>query len=185
MFTSSHFDISGIELPEARKQNRHGQARHLSEEDLVDIFNHLPDEKWGCLFAIAYFTGSRIGEVLKLRVEDIEGDRVLFRAANTKTRKTRAAIITPPLREFLAAYDAPSSGYLFPAPRRSQRGHLSRQAADRVLREVCAVVGLEGVSTQSFRRSFATNLHANGEPVAKICRLLGHKSPAMTTRYIG
>jgi len=186
MFTSANFDIHDIELPAARKKDRHGQARHLTEANLVDIFNHLPDEKWCCLFAIAYFTGSRIGEVLKLRVADIEDERILFRAANTKTKTTRAAMMTPPLRAFLAAYETPSQGYLFPALHPgTKRGHLTRQAADKVLREVCAVVGLEGVSTHSFRRSFATNLYQQGEPLAKICRLLGHKNPTMTARYIG
>jgi integrase len=95
MFTTANFDITGVRLPEARKQNRYGQARHLTEKDLVEIFNHLPDAKWRCVFAIAYFTGSRIGEVLKLRVDDIEGDRVLFRAENTKTKKTRVAVAVP------------------------------------------------------------------------------------------
>ncbi|MEM1291142.1 MAG: site-specific integrase [Cyanobacteria bacterium P01_H01_bin.162] len=41
------------------------------------------------------------------------------------------------------------------------------------------------MSNHSFRRSFATNLYRNGEPMAKICRLLGHKNLTMTARYIG
>lgn len=186
MFTDADFDISAIALPEARKQNRHGQARHLTEENLVDLFNALPDEKWRCLFAIAYFTGSRISEVLQLEVGDVTAERVLFRAANTKMRKTRVALIVPPLQAFLDEYDFPVSGYLFPAHHNGARGgHLSRQGADWLLRQVCEVVGLEGVSTHSFRRSFATNLYRNGEPMAKICRLLGHKNLTMTARYIG
>lgn len=186
MFTNADFDIQAIALPEARKQNRHGQARHLTEADLVAIFNALPDEKWRCLFAIAYFTGSRISEVLKLTVADVTAERMLFRAANTKMRKTRVALVVPQLQAFLDDYDFPASGYLFPAHHNGDRaGHLSRQGADWLLRQVCEAVGLEGVSTHSFRRSFATNLYHNGEPLAKICRLLGHKDLTMTARYIG
>ena len=186
MFTSADFDLSAIDLPEARKQNRHGQARHLTEANLVDIFNALPDEKWRCLFAISYFTGSRISEVLQLTVADVTGDRMLFRAATTKLRKTRGPLVVPPLQAFLAEYEFPRTGYLFPAHHNGARGgHLSRQGADWMLRQVCASVGLEGVSTHSFRRSFATNLYRNGEPMAKICRLLGHKNLTMTARYIG
>ncbi|NEQ45484.1 MAG: hypothetical protein F6K00_18860 [Leptolyngbya sp. SIOISBB] len=44
-YTSADFNISAIDLPEARKQNRHDQARHLTEENLAEIFNALPDEK--------------------------------------------------------------------------------------------------------------------------------------------
>ena len=72
MFTSASFSVSAVELPSAGKRNREGQARHLTEEDLAGLFPEFPDEKWQCVFAIAYFTGSRISEVLKLDVSDIE-----------------------------------------------------------------------------------------------------------------
>ncbi|NEQ45483.1 MAG: site-specific integrase [Leptolyngbya sp. SIOISBB] len=135
---------------------------------------------------MAYFTGSRISEVLQLTVEDVSGDRVLFRAANTKMRKARMAMVVVPLQAFLDKYEFPRSGYLFPAHHDGLRGgHLSRQGADWMLRQVCASVGLDGVSTHSFRRSSATNPYRNGEPMAKICRLLGYKNLTMTARYIG
>jgi len=121
-----------------------------------------------------------------LTVADVTGERVLFRAANTKMRQMRVAMVVPQLQAFLGEYEFPESGYLFPAHHNgSKGGHLSRQGADWMLRQVCAAVELEGVSTHSFRRSFATNLHHNGEPLAKICRLLGHKDLTMTARYIG
>lgn len=146
----------------------------------------MPDEKWRCLFAIAYFTGSRISEVLQLTVADVTAERVLFRAANTKMKQTWVAMVVPPLQAFLDEYEFPANGYLFPAHHNGVRGgHLSRQGVDWMLRQVCVSVGLEGVSTHSFRRSFATNLHHNGKPLAKICRLLGHKNLTMTARYIG
>lgn len=185
MLTSKSFSVAAVELPEAGKRNREGQSRHLTEEDLARLFPEFPDEKWQCVFAIAYFTGSRISEVLKLDVSDIEAETVWFRKANTKTKKARAAKIVPELRPFLKAYQAPQSGYLFPSHHNAvQAGHLSRQAADRVLREACEYVGLDGVSTHSFRRSFATNLSKQGNSLAKIARLLGHKSATMTARYV-
>ena len=46
------------------------------------------------------------------------------------------------------------------------------------------MAGLDGVSTHSFRRSFATNLHKQGYSLAKIARLLGHSSASMTARYV-
>ena len=185
MFTSTTFSIENLDIPEARKVNRHGQARHLTEADLALLFDALPDEKWQCIFAIAYFTGSRISEVLSLDVSDIGSDSILIRRANTKTKKTRTANLVPGLKPFLEAYDAPESGYLFPARHNSKSAkHISRQAADQVLREACGYVGLDGVSTHSFRRSFATNLNKQGVSLAKIARLLGHESATMTARYI-
>lgn len=184
MFTSDFFVLSGVELPPDRKQNRSGQARHLTEEDLAQLFNVLPSGKWQAVFAVAYFTGSRISEVLSLSTADLGTDRISFRRENTKSRKPRTAMIVDALRPFLAAYDSPQAGYLFPAHHNGHGGHISRQAADRVLRDACTVVGLDGVSTHSFRRSFATNLHRQGYSLAKISRLLGHSSPSMTARYV-
>jgi integrase/recombinase XerD len=184
MFTAADFELGAIELPEARKVNRRGQARNLTPENLGAIFAEMPSDKWRAVFAIAYFTGSRISEVLSLDVGDIGPDRISFRRENTKTRKPRVAMMVDTLRPFLAVYNSPQAGYLFPAHHNGQGGHLSRQAADQVLRDTCAMIRLDGVSTHSFRRSFATNLHQQGYSMAKIARLLGHSSPSMTARYV-
>jgi integrase/recombinase XerD len=185
MFTASNFTLDNIELPPARKINRQGQARALTLENLVDIFAVLPSEKWLAVFAIAYFTGSRISEVLSLDVGDIAADRISFRRENTKTKKARVAVLVESLKPFLVAYEAPTSGYLFPSHHNARRpGHLSPQAADKVLRDACDMIGLDGVSTHSFRRSFATNLHKAGTSLAQIARLLGHSSASMTARYV-
>ena len=121
MFTSAAFTLSSVELPDVRKINRTGQARHLTEADLARLFDVLPDGKWQIIFAIAYFTGSRISEVLSLDVSDIGTDRISFRRENTQTKKPRRAMVVDGLRPFLKAYDAPQSGYLFP-PLASARG---------------------------------------------------------------
>jgi integrase/recombinase XerD len=147
MFTRSDFEIGDIDLPAARKKNRIGQARHLTEEDIASLFEHLPEQKWQCVFAIAYFTGSRISEVLSLNVTDIDSDRITIRRENTKARKPRVATIVSRLRPFLIAYKSPDSGYLFPSGYNAQHpSHLTRQAADLVLRTACECAGLEGVS---------------------------------------
>ncbi|MBE9137458.1 site-specific integrase [Nodosilinea sp. LEGE 07088] len=184
MFTAADFELGAIELPEARKVDRRGQARNLTPENLRTIFAELPTNKWRAVFAIAYFTGSRISEVLSLDVADVANDRISFRRENTKTKKPRVAMVVDVLRPFLTAYDAPGAGYLFPAHHNGQGGHVSRQAADKVLRDACEFAGLDGVSTHSFRRSFATNLHKQGYSLAKIARLLGHSSASMTARYV-
>lgn len=188
MFTTATFDVSKTTTAPARKKDGKGQARHLGESELVTFFNHLPDEKWQAVFAIAYFTGSRISEVLALEVTDIEADRISFRKENAKTKVSRQIVIQPGLAQVLASYNAPAEGYLFPAYQNSKRKtHLSRQAAHGILKQVIeAAPELEGISTHSFRRSFATNLAKDGRSQAEIGRLLGHKKGSGTTAaYIG
>ena len=126
--------------------------------------------------------------MLALDVANLERDRIVFVRENAKTNIRREIVIQPQLKDFLDAYKAPESGYLFPAYQNSKRKtHVSRQAAHKVLNEVIeATQGqLDGISTHSFRRSFATNLAKAGSPQAEIQRLLGHRSTTTTARYIG
>lgn len=108
---------------------------------------------------------------------------------STKTNKRREAYMVPALRRTLDRWEAiPKQGLLFPG-RATQKNPepepISRQAADKVLREVCECLGLEGVSTHSFRRSFATNLAKSGKSLASIRRLLGHADVDTTKVYVG
>jgi integrase/recombinase XerD len=176
-FTATAFELKDIPVPEAFKNDRHGQARVLNAQQLTAILNAMPSEKWRLIFAIAYFTGSRISEVLKLKREDLTELGLTFRSANTKTRSTRQANYHPTLVELLDTYPLPESGYLFPARHNGKRwDHLCRQAADAVLREACAELGLDGVSTHSFRRSFVSNMTDAGYTLNQIRRFTGHKS---------
>jgi integrase/recombinase XerD len=48
--------------------------------------------------------------------------------------------------------------------RGSTHSPMSRQAADLALRQTCALLGLQGVSTHSFRRTLATDCVRRGWP---------------------
>ena len=187
MFSAATFDVSDVAIAPAQKKAGRGQARHMDEDELMVFFQHLPDEKWRAVFALAYFTGSRISEILSLDTSAVQSDRIVITILKSKSKRTREIGITPGLQQFLDAYDAPTEGYLFPAYQNSQRKtHVSRQAAHKVLKQaVEAAPELEGISTHSFRRSFATNLAKAGRTEAEIGRLLGHKTGSVTARYIG
>lgn len=185
-FSADFFDVSAVDIAPAMKRDRKGQARHLDESQLAEIFKALDDDKWAAVFGLAYFTGSRIGEVLTLTVDQVKRDRIIINIAKSKTKKTREVEMVPALRALLDVYRGPDKGYLFPARHNGRKhGCLSRQSADYVLRRACSSIGLEGVSTHSFRRSFATNLERSGKSMASIQRLLGHTSAGMTSRYVG
>jgi len=62
---------------------------------------------------LCYFTGSRIGEIVALKAEDIQGDRIVIH--QPKTNRTKTVEIAPKLRTALDAVELPRSGYLFPA----------------------------------------------------------------------
>lgn len=188
-FTADDFDVSGIQLPAAKKINGSGQAAHLDADQLNQLLSALPSVQWQAVFATAYFTGARISEVLKLDVKSVKADRIIYEAKTTKTKTRREAMITPTLAKVLESYGVPAKGYLFPSNHHHAKkgGHLSRQSAHDVLELTCnRIFGDDhGISTHSFRRSFATNLYRAGSTTAEIQRLLGHKNDSTTSRYIG
>ena len=116
-----------------------------------------------------------------------------FRRANTKTKTTRQVPTSPRLATELETYQSawaiehghtPSRAeVLFPA-KGSTHTPMSRQAADKALRQACEALGFEGVSTHSFRRSFATGALKRGVDLPTIQKVTGHKSLGSLGHYL-
>jgi integrase len=58
-------------------------------------------------------------------------------------------------------------------------------AADRLLREACLKLEIEGVSTHSFRRTALTHMSDSGVPLRHIQAISGHRTLAALERYLG
>jgi integrase/recombinase XerD len=161
-----------------------GQAAILSNEQIDSIID-LASPRYRPIFAIAAFTGCRISEARlmtadRLDLGDLGNETILF--TQTKTKVDRMVALHPELVEILKASNLPSSGLLFPSPKSS--GAVSRVCVDGELRRICDDLGLIGVSTHSFRRSLATNLHEKGVDLKSIGSVTGHKSLDQLAKYI-
>ena len=62
--------------------------------------------------------------------------------------------------------------------------HFPRRTVDHELRTVCGKLGLEGVSTHSFRRSALTAASSKGVPLRVIQSISGHSSLDILQRYL-
>ncbi|MEY3300224.1 MAG: hypothetical protein RLZZ597_3484 [Cyanobacteriota bacterium] len=163
------------------KTNRSGQAAIFSPDQLQVFWAEL-DQPYRLVTQICYFTAARCGEVVSLERSDLHGDRIIYRAAKTKTKVTREALVSQQLRAALAAVTLPSAGYVFPSS--AGAGHLTVRAVDKHVRRAAALVGVDGASTHSFRRSMATHLHLQGVSLRAIQRITGHATLAALERYL-
>jgi integrase/recombinase XerD len=108
-----------------------------------------------------------VSEALALQTSDIRGGTLTFRKSSTKGKlKIRVVDIQPGLAQLLAEYQ-PKRSALFPGMR-GRTEHLSRFMADKILKDACKRVKLEGVSNHSFRpkgSEAATKCHATFETI--------------------
>jgi integrase/recombinase XerD len=174
------------------KVNRNGKARSLSPAELDQLLEAAPSPRYRCLWSLQRWSAARISEALQLTWADLNG-AVTYRRATTKTKATRQVQLTARLAEEIAAYrlawqeehgHAPGPAEaLFPAFG-STTQPMSRQAADKALRAVSVRLGFEGVSTHSFRRSFATGALRRGIDLPTIQAITGHKSLGSLGHYL-
>lgn len=174
------------------KVDRNGTAAVLSEDQMEALLEAAPSPRYRAMWAIQRWSAGRIGETLALRWGDLNG-KVTYRAANTKTKSTRQVPTAPRLSEEIEGYRlawAAEHGHtpgkdevLFPALG-STTTPQSRQAADKALRGACARLGLEGVSTHSFRRTLATAAVRRGVSLHVVQQVTGHKSLGSLGHYL-
>ena len=161
-----------------------GQGKILTPEELKLLFaNGFTRERDRALFGICLFTGCRVSEALALQTTDIKGGTLTFRKSTTKGKlKTRVVDIQPGLAQLLAEYPT-SPGALFPGMR-GRSLTLTRFMADKILKAACDRVGLEGVSTHSFRRTALTMMSSAGIPLRVIQEISGHNDLGTLQRYL-
>lgn len=110
---------------------------------------------------------------------------LIIRKGSTKGKlATRTIPVLEDLRRRLVMYQnqADYHGFLFPG--RHGRGHLLADSASWLLRGACKRVGIEGVSTHSFRRTALTQMSDAGIPLRIIQEVSGHRTLDELQKYL-
>jgi integrase/recombinase XerD len=121
--------VADIPSPKRKKK----LPKVLSPGDLRGFFERLPTPKARAMVFTMYASGLRVGEVSRLRVEDIDSSRGQILVRQAKGAKDRYAILSPALLEVLREYarvERPHH-WLFPAGHRSDRPISTRTASPR------------------------------------------------------
>lgn len=173
------------------KVSGNGQAKILSDPEKKLLFERgLQRDRDRALFGVCLYTGCRISEALALEFGDIREGVIVFRRAITKGKKNTRAVpvhdkLVPLLRPYLLSFPLEERvKYIFPGGNGVCDRPLTRAAADLILRKACDRVGLEGISTHSFRRTALTHMANAGVPLSVIQRISGHRNLATLQRYL-
>ena len=139
--------------------------------------------------ALAYLSGTRRAELVSLHVADVELDPPSVRVVG-KGGKQRLVPLSPTAAPFIAAWlelRGTSAGPLFCSISRGGTLGVGRaltgEAVRQLLKRRALAAGVATISPHDLRRTYAGDLLDAGADLPAVQQLLGHASPATTSRY--
>lgn len=172
-----------LNLPRAKTKKT--LPRVLSVEQVRALLEAFRLPKNRAIGYTLYASGLRVGEAIRLKLDDIDSDRMEIHVRDGKGGKDRYVMLSPLLLEVLREYvriDRPHH-WLFPAGHRRDR-HISIRTVQRAVRIAGERAGIpKRVTPHMLRHSFATHLLENGTDIRYIQHLLGHAKLKTTVRY--
>jgi integrase/recombinase XerD len=156
----------------------------LSQAEMAQFFAAAGRLKYRALFMAVYGCGLRVSEVVALRAEDIDSQRMVLRVCQGKGKKDRFVMLSPRLLEVLREYYRafrPTATLFFGIDKARPMG---RGTVLRACRLIAGRAGLtKHVTVHTLRHSFATHLLEAGVDLRTIQALLGHRSLRTTALY--
>lgn len=180
--TTLEMPWNAVDFPRMKRPHRLPVV--LSQEEVVQFFDHVPSLKYRAALMICYGAGLRVSEAVAVKVSDIDSKRNLLRVEQGKGRKDRYAMLSPRLLEVLRVYWRATrpKDYLFPSWRTGK--HLNAASLQQACHEAWLRSGLrKRITVHTLRHSFATHLLENGTDTRVIQVLLGHSRIDTTARY--
>lgn len=172
------------------------QAKTLTPTEIEQVLNYVSTHSFALrnrvMLLTGLWSGMRVGEIASLSVGDVmNGDgsvkaEVRLTAEQTKGRQPRTVFLPQKLRNELSAYMAlrtdanPAHPLFITAGRKRFSANVMAQHFHYLFKRA----GIAGASSHSMRRSFITNLATKGIGVRVLASLAGHRSIAVTQRYI-
>ncbi len=157
----------------------------LSSEELKRLFFAPQRLKQRVLLSLIYAGGFRIGEVSRLKINDVDSDRMLIRIVKSKGKMDRYVPLSSYLLSGLKRYYKSSKpkDYLFNGRQKGQPlSHSAIQQSFRLAKQKANI--LKDVSVHSLRHSYATHLLEQGLDIVTIKELLGHSDIGTTMMYL-
>lgn len=145
------------------------------------------DECEKLIITIMFETGMRIAEIVNLRVENFEYNKISFVGKGNKMRKVYISVKTlKKLQVYLRKYHI-WNGYVWCVLDGVKTLNATPPSINTVrnrLQKVFEAAGFKGFYPHALRHSFATNLQKKGASVIEIKEMMGHSSIATTERYL-
>lgn len=172
------------------------QAKSLTATEIQQVLAYISEKRMAfrdrAMFLTSCWSGMRVKEIAALRIQDVvnaDGTikaEVRLSAAQTKGKHGRTVFLPEKLREELALYMSQRYSKIPDLPL-----FYTTRSASFTANTLCQHffwmykrAGVSGGSSHSGRRYFITSLASKGIGVRVLASLAGHRSIAVTQRYI-
>ncbi len=172
------------------------QAKTLTPTEVDQVLNYISTQSFPLrnrlMFLTGLWSGVRVGELSSLTVSNVMNSdgtikaEIRLTADQTKGRQPRTVFLPQKLRDELQNYLAlrQPAHHCHPLFVTAGRKRFSANVMAQHFHYLFKRAGIAGASSHSMRRSFITNLAAKGIGVRVLASLAGHRSIAVTQRYI-
>ena len=183
------------------------QAKVLTEKEVRKVLLYIASRKHAtrnrAMFVLLNATGMRVGELAAIQISQVltpNGeivDEIRLAADQTKGSRGRTVVLNQKaqeeiksylqtrfkLKDLLAVTMTDTSRALFTTQKNPSRGFTSSTLAQH-FHYMYKGAGITGASSHSSRRTFLTTLSEMGVSVRVLMDLAGHRSLAVTQRYL-
>lgn len=180
------------------------QKEAFTEMEIEKMRAAVRDEREAAIIEVLLSTGCRVSELTHIRIDEIEGERVLVHGKGNKDRyvylNARAELAVHRYLEkrkdsnpYLCPKGKPAAGLKktghsarswWEYPENIDEGMMDINSIRATTQKIAKRVGVAQANPHKFRRTCATMALKRGMPVEQVSRMLGHESIETTQIYL-
>jgi site-specific recombinase XerD len=172
-----------FDIPRPKRERRLPTV--LSKEEVSRIIKVTTNLKHKTLIMLTYSAGLRVGEVLNLKLTDINSNRMQIMIRQAKGHKDRNVMLSELILKQLRIYwkEYRPAVYLFEGYKSHQP--YSTRSSQELFKKSVRIAGIRRhVTMHTLRHSFATHMVEKGVDIHVVQRLLGHSYISTTSGYL-
>lgn len=174
-------DVDRIKTKQKKKDR-------ITPEEMEACRETLKDSREKALFELMLSTGMRVGEIAKLRIEDIDFQQRKVSIHGEKTENAeREGYLSIRARNALRKYTGSrTEGYVFRPLRNALKDSqaVSNGTIEDIAKEIGRRAGVHCKTTvHIYRKTFASEIYRRTGNIKLVSILLGHASTAITEKY--
>lgn len=159
--------------------------RVLNREEVLKLFRCAANYDHRILLTTLYATGLRVGELVQLRVADIDSQRMTILVQHGKGDKQRLVPLSSQLLVELRQWWKTHRNPVFLFPGQGGNRPLEVSTVQRACQKAAERAGLKaGISPHTLRHTFATEMLEAQVDLPSIQKILGHSSLSTTSIYL-